>query len=190
MKHIVKRLKEDSDYQGFFLNALHKHNEKFGTKGISDMSDEEKKEFFNYVDKNYKGKTESLREISTLGASGIKRIAQKHGFAVTSKSSGGRVPYIILTKDGKKYGPFDPTITTTDYLAKELGLAPESIKEVNGATTGTVSITFDILGNLPSTDPEFIKKHIAKKLQNMFSREKNIKFEVERKYGEPQINLQ
>jgi len=122
MKHIVKRLKEDSDYQGFFLNALHKHNEKFGTKGISGMSDQQKQEFFNYVDKNYKGKT-------------------------------------------------------------------EAIKEANGTTMGTVSITFDILGNLPSTDPEFIKRHIAKKLQNMFSRERNIKFEVERKYGEPQVNL-
>lgn len=123
MKHIAKRLREDSEYQGFFLNALHKFNEKFGTKGIGDMSDEEKKEFFNYVDKNYKGKA-------------------------------------------------------------------EVIKEIDGPPTGTVNVVFSIQKDLPSTDTEFLKKHIAKILQNMFSRERGIKFEVERKYGEPQINLQ
>lgn len=190
MKHIAKRLREDSEYQGFFLNALHKFNKEFGTKGIGDMSDEEKQDFFNYVDKNYKGKAESLREISTLGASGIRRIAQKHGFSVSSKPSGGRVPYITLTKDGKKYGPFDPTITTVDYLAKQLDLPAEVIKEVDGPLTGTVNVVFSIQKDLPSTDTEFLKKHIAKILQNMFSRERGIKFEVERKYGEPQVNLQ
>jgi hypothetical protein len=123
MKHIAKRLREDSEYQGFFLNALHKFNEKFGTKGIGDMGDEEKKEFFNYVDKNYKGKA-------------------------------------------------------------------EVIKEVDGPLTGTVNVVFSIQKDLPSTDTEFLKKHIAKILQNMFSRERGIKFEVERKYGEPQVNLQ
>lgn len=123
MKHIVKKLREDSEYQGFFLNALHKHNEKFGTSGISDMSDEEKQEFFNYVDKNYKGKA-------------------------------------------------------------------EVIKEADGPLTGTVSLVFSIQKDLLSTDAEFVKRHVAKILQNMFSRERGIKFEVERKYGEPQVNLQ
>ena len=123
MKHIAKRLREDSEYQGFFLNALHKFNKEFGTKGIGDMSDEEKQDFFNYVDKNYKGKA-------------------------------------------------------------------EVIKEVDGPLTGTVNVVFSIQKDLPSTDTEFLKKHIAKILQNMFSRERGIKFEVERKYGEPQVNLQ
>ena len=123
MKHIAKRLREDSEYQGFFLNALHKFNKEFGTKGIGDMSDEEKQDFFNYVDKNYKGKA-------------------------------------------------------------------EVIKEVDGPLTGTVNVVFSIQKDLPSTDTEFLKRHIAKILQNMFSRERGIKFEVERKYGEPQVNLQ
>ena len=123
MKHIAERLREDSEYQGFFLNALHKFNKEFGTKGIGDMSDEEKQDFFNYVDKNYKGKA-------------------------------------------------------------------EVIKEVDGPLTGTVNVVFSIQKDLPSTDTEFLKKHIAKILQNMFSRERGIKFEVERKYGEPQVNLQ
>ena len=63
MQHIIKRLKEDSDYQGFFLKTLHDFNQKFGTKGIGDMNDQQKKEFFSYVDKNYTGeKNESINE--------------------------------------------------------------------------------------------------------------------------------
>ena len=57
---IAKRLKEDTEYQKFFMAAL----DKFGVKSPSEFSSEDKKkEFFNYVDKNYKGKNESaLRE--------------------------------------------------------------------------------------------------------------------------------
>ena len=77
--------------------------------------------------------TESLNEISTLGVSGIKRFAQKYGFSITSKFSGGRVPYMTLTKNGKKYGPFDPTTTTMSYLSKTLGIVTED-EEVNQST--------------------------------------------------------
>jgi hypothetical protein len=56
---IVKRLKEDDAYQKFFKSAM----DKFGIKSPADLkSDKKKKEFFNYVDKNYKAKNESLNE--------------------------------------------------------------------------------------------------------------------------------
>lgn len=55
-KHIITKLNEDSEYQKFFMDALKKFN-------VSDIgsfrSEDEKKKFFDYVDKNYKGKTES-----------------------------------------------------------------------------------------------------------------------------------
>ena len=51
---IVKRLKEDSEYQKFFKSAM----DKFGVKSPKSLSDKKKKEFFNYVDKNYKAKGE------------------------------------------------------------------------------------------------------------------------------------
>ena len=54
-KQIARRLREDTAYQEFFQKAL----EKFGVKSPADLStDEEKKEFFNYVDKNYSAKNE------------------------------------------------------------------------------------------------------------------------------------
>ena len=68
---------------------------------------------------------ESINEVSTLGVSGIKRFAQKHGYSIKSKFSGGRVPYITLTKNGKSFGPFDPTITTLSFLSKKLGIVNE-----------------------------------------------------------------
>lgn len=57
---IAKRLKEDTEYQKFFIAAL----DKFGVKSPSEFSDEnKKKEFFNYVDKNYSAKSEgTLKE--------------------------------------------------------------------------------------------------------------------------------
>lgn len=56
--NIAKRLKEDTDYQKFFKSAL----TKFGVKNPADIeSAEEKKEFFNYVDKNYSAKNEDVR---------------------------------------------------------------------------------------------------------------------------------
>jgi hypothetical protein len=59
-KHIITKLNEDSEYQKFFMDALKKFN-------VSDIgsfkSEDEKKKFFNYVDANYKGKTEgALKE--------------------------------------------------------------------------------------------------------------------------------
>lgn len=58
-KHIITKLTEDSEYQKFFMDALKKFN-------VSDIgsfkSEDEKKKFFNYVDANYKGKTEGTLE--------------------------------------------------------------------------------------------------------------------------------
>ena len=41
---------EQGDYEEFFKSAM----KKFGIKSPADLDDDEKKKFFNYVDKNYK----------------------------------------------------------------------------------------------------------------------------------------
>ena len=52
-------LKQGKDYEEFFQSAL----KKFGVNSPADFkSDEEKKKFFDYVDKNYKGKKEEKVE--------------------------------------------------------------------------------------------------------------------------------
>jgi hypothetical protein len=58
--HIIKRLKEDTAYQEFFQKAM----KKFDISSPTDLKDSEKKKnFFDYVDKNYSAKKEGrLRE--------------------------------------------------------------------------------------------------------------------------------
>ena len=53
--HIVKRLQEDTAYQEFFKKAM----DKFGINSIGDLQGNEKKEFFNFIEKNYKAKEET-----------------------------------------------------------------------------------------------------------------------------------
>lgn len=56
--HIIKRLKEDTEYQEFFKKAM----KKFDITSPADLKDpERKKHFFNYVDKNYKAKSEGKK---------------------------------------------------------------------------------------------------------------------------------
>lgn len=53
--HIVKRLQEDTAYQEFFKKAM----DKFGINSIGELDGEKKKEFFNFIDKNYKADEET-----------------------------------------------------------------------------------------------------------------------------------
>ena len=88
---------EDTKYQAFFRKAL----KKFGVESPADFkSDEEKKKFFDYVDKNYKGKSEKSEEIEEGNQfSRALRTARKEG-----KSK--------FTVDGKEY-------TVEDYDEEE-----------------------------------------------------------------------
>jgi nucleoid-associated protein YgaU len=62
LKNIVKEtMIEESEYQEFFKRAL----EKAG-KSIPDMSDEEKKKFFNNIEKTWKGKGAKKEQVSEL----------------------------------------------------------------------------------------------------------------------------
>ena len=63
-KNIVREvMTEESEYQKFFAKAL----EKTG-KSIPDMSDEEKKAFFNKIDSAWQGKGEKKNEGNAFGA--------------------------------------------------------------------------------------------------------------------------
>lgn len=58
LKELVRKVYEEEKtaYQKYFEAAL----EKFGVKSPADFKDEEKKkEFFDYVDKNYKAENET-----------------------------------------------------------------------------------------------------------------------------------
>ena len=52
---IRSMIREETAYQKFFSKVL----KKFGAESPADLSDEKKKAFFNYVDKEWKGSNES-----------------------------------------------------------------------------------------------------------------------------------
>lgn len=64
-------------------------------------------------------KKEGGGSISTLGLSGVKRYATKNGYSIKTKKQ-GMVTYVYLTKDGKTFGPIDPTIATLNGLERKL----------------------------------------------------------------------
>lgn len=85
LKNIVKEtMIEESEYQEFFKRAL----EKAG-KSIPSMSDEEKKKFFNNIEKTWKGKG-AKNEISETELEEAQSPAQKAAFAK-----------MLAKKDGK-----------------------------------------------------------------------------------------
>jgi len=59
---IIKKIREDAQYQEFFKSAM----SKFGINSPTDFKDaEKKKNFFDYVEKNYSAKSEGrLREVA------------------------------------------------------------------------------------------------------------------------------
>jgi hypothetical protein len=79
-----KLLQQGADYEEFFKKAL----KKFGVNSPADFkSDEEKKKFFDYVDKNYKGKNEgvSVREYVEQLTEGKKGKYQSKGLKNVAK---------------------------------------------------------------------------------------------------------
>jgi len=59
----ISKYATESDYQKMFKKEL----EKTG-KGIASMSDQEKKDFFNKIDKKYKGKNEETGNKALTGS--------------------------------------------------------------------------------------------------------------------------
>ena len=74
-KNVIKRLKEETEYQKFFTKAL----KKYGKSSPSEMSDDEKKEFFDYVDRNWKGAhEESVEEAAENWKGRALRVGKSH----------------------------------------------------------------------------------------------------------------
>jgi len=78
VKHLTKYLlgeaeEQKSPYQQFFDKAL----EKFGVSDPSELDDEKKKDFFRYVDDNWKGDEEVAETSYDLKEGDVKSVLQK-----------------------------------------------------------------------------------------------------------------
>ena len=57
---LMEAVDEESEKQAAYKKVFNMALKKFGVKGIGELDAEKKKEFFNYVDKNYEAKAENL----------------------------------------------------------------------------------------------------------------------------------
>ena len=130
LKEIVKEVMvEEADYQTFFKKAL----EKAG-KGINDMSDDEKKEFFNKVDTAWNGKGEKNEEL-TGGQHKLDvdkdgdiegddladlRAGKKVDEANTISEPGAWVAYLSMTRGKKLLNTFNTARGAKQFLSKNV----------------------------------------------------------------------
>ena len=68
-----KILKMSKEYEDFFKATL----KKFGVTSPAELSNDKKKEFFDYIDKNYKGEKEEQVEEGTCDSSKKKKYEMK-----------------------------------------------------------------------------------------------------------------
>jgi hypothetical protein len=68
-----KILKMSKEYEDFFKDTL----KKFGVTSPAELSNDKKKEFFDYIDKNYKGEKEEQVEEGTCDSSKKKKYEMK-----------------------------------------------------------------------------------------------------------------
>ncbi len=130
LKELVKEVMvEEAEYQQFFKKAL----EKAG-KGINDMSDDEKKEFFNKVDTAWNGKGEKNEEL-TGGQHKLDvdkdgdiegddladlRAGKKVDEANTISEPGAWVAYLSMARGKKLLNTFNTARGAKQFLSKNV----------------------------------------------------------------------
>jgi len=101
---------DKEDYQKFFQKAL----DKYGVKSPSELDDEKKKSFFDYIDKNWKGDSEDKKESTDIdesstifegdfkksGKSGIEDLGGGWELVWMFNNSGNEI-YGSVSKNGK-----------------------------------------------------------------------------------------
>ena len=149
LKEFVKQtIREEQDYQQLFKHMLDKTG-----KSIADMSDEDKKKFFNAVDTAYKAKSEGrLRGYNEAElTAGQKKIdvdkdgeiegsdlaalrAGKTNEATTSSEPGEWVAYLSMTRGKKLLNTFNTARGAKQFLSKNVD------KLLGGANVESVGI--------------------------------------------------
>ena len=131
-------------YQAFFKKAL----KKFGAESPADLDDDKKKEFFNYIDKNYKSVDESITErfkakppmagMHLTGFEGKLKLAQQSGHEDNHSDA--------VIKD------FKAAVKIVDNHLKKLGMksvpavfvGPKDVAKEKGVKVGAFSSDFAI----------------------------------------------
>jgi len=117
LKELVKEvMNEESEYQAFFQKALDKAG-----KSINDMSDDEKKSFFNKIDTAWNGKGEKNEELT----------GNQHKLDVDGDGDieGGDLADLRASKSNEDIATELPKATIPSAVKQKLGMAIDKIKD-------------------------------------------------------------
>ena len=120
----LKRLTEDSEYQKFFKEKLKKYN----VKSPAELDDEDKKKFFNEIEKEWKAVNEEFKnEIRKIVKEELQKLIKEEAAWIPLKSKDGRFEleyHLMQRKPGVEVKEFKITKGTypgDDVIAKFLG---------------------------------------------------------------------
>jgi len=179
LKNIVREtLQEESEYQTFFKKAL----EKAG-KSIPSMSDEEKKAFFNKIEKTWQGRGQKS-EGNAFGAAVAK--AKKDGddsFEVDGKEY--KTERFGRGHEGPTFGSEEESVNEARTVSKPIKVDNDTMVQIVGDNKGFRELTAALNPKTGKPIQKFgfdrgnetakSKEELIKKLQKKYG--KSIKFE-------------
>jgi|TARA_B100000287_G_scaffold338862_1_gene324950 hypothetical protein len=107
---------EEGDYEEFFQQAM----DKFGISSPDELDDEKKKEFFNYVDANFKGKSEGVKVNEGMWAVKFELTDESDGTVVLDAGSKGAAITMVAKKLKKGRNGIKSAIRVMPNIGKKV----------------------------------------------------------------------
>jgi hypothetical protein len=137
---------EGSEYEAFFRATL----KKFGKSGVNDMTDEEKKKFFNYIEKNYTGEKtvneqdemeDENKDLAKVWKRAEPAVIAKESYSNSSKSGSKKKSGFDLrgyyaihreekTNKIKVAGPYSSETQAYDYYYCDTDILPGDVLDI------------------------------------------------------------
>ena len=137
---LMESVEEESEKQAAYKKVFNAGLKKFGVNGIGELDDEKKKEFFNWVDKNYEAKAEELDskkvdDEEEVNEGKIKVTAFTGNDPDTMEGESYKKYGLKLKKVGASYGYDDVELSGPDsklikFAQRNLGVEGRTVREI------------------------------------------------------------
>ena len=133
---LTEEVDEESERQEKYKKVFNAALKKFGVKGIGELEGDKKKEFFDYIDKNYDAKDEEVEEsVEEVKEGKIKVTAFTGNDPDTMEGESYKKYGLKLKKVGSSYGYDDVELSGPDsklikFAQRNLGVSGKNIKAI------------------------------------------------------------
>ena len=133
---LTEEVDEESERQEKYKKVFNAALKKFGVKGIGELEGDKKKEFFDYIDKNYDAKDEEVEEsVEEVKEGKIKVTAFTGNDPDTMEGESYKKYGLKLKKVGASYGYDDVELSGPDsklikFAQRNLGVSGKNIKAI------------------------------------------------------------